>query len=288
MVAFANNLIIGIASGMIFGLVALGFVLVYRATGIVNFTQGSFVAIGGMLAAKLAESAKLPAVEVLLACMVATGAVALVVAVICVVAQKVGGTLKALLVTVGLSIAFEGVLLAVFGTNPVSFGSPVGNKTLHLGGVLVLPQQLLIIVIVLAIVGLTQWFLGRTIWGMGMRASASNPVAARLSSIPVLKTTFAAFVIGGILAGLAGDLITPLTAMAYNADTTWTINGFSAAIIAGLVDPLGAIAGGLVLGIVETLVGAYVSSSYETAVAMVVMLVILVLRPRGLFSWSAS
>jgi branched-chain amino acid transport system permease protein len=287
MTTFANSLIIGIASGMTFGLVALGFVLVYRATGIVNFTQGSFVAIGGMLAAKLATAEGLPAIEVLLLCMVAVGLVSVLVAVVCVVAQKTGGTLRALLVTVGLSIAFEGVLLALFGDNPVSFGSPVGNKSLHLGGVLVLPQQVLIVISVLAIVGLTQWFMGRTIWGMGMRASASNPVAARLSSIPVLKTTFAAFVIGGILAGVAGDLITPMTAMAYSSDTTWTINGFSAAIIAGLVDPIGAIAGGLVLGVVETLIGAYVSSSYETAVAMVVMLAILVLRPRGLFSWSA-
>lgn len=288
MTTFVNSLVIGIASGMTFGLVALGFVLVYRVTGIVNFTQGSFVVIGGMLAAHLVSADKLTSVEAVLICMVVVGLISGLVGGVCLVALKSGGTLRALLVTVGLSIAFEGILLAIFGDNPVSFGSPVGNTALHFGGVLILPQQMLIFIVVFVVVALTQWFLGRTIWGMGMRASASNPAAARLSGIPVLRVTLAAFVIGGVLAGLAGDLITPMAAMAYGSDTTWTINGFSAAIIAGLIDPIGAVAGGLVLGIIETFVGTYMSSSYETAVAMMAMLVIIIWRPRGLFSWGVG
>jgi branched-chain amino acid transport system permease protein len=266
----------GVATGCAFALIATGFVAIYRVTRVVNFAQGAFAVIGGMSAYWLLSHGVGHVLAEALAIVVAAGVGALV----GVVAIGRRGTppLASLIITLGLGIGSYALIILVFGDQPVSFDGLGG--TVALGGVS-MPTQFLLVVIVTAITfALLALFFNRTYLGKALTACSSNPHAARLVGIDITRMGLVSFALGGALGGLAGVLLTPLQPVSFDSDVSIAINGFAAAVFGGILRPGTALMGGLVLGIAENLVAGYYRASFESGVALVLMLALMV--------WQAS
>jgi len=278
--ALAQYLLTGVATGAGFALVALGYVAIYRVTHVVNFAQGAFTMLGGYFASSLLERA-LPGP---LAAPIAVVAVALVGALVGALALGNGRLpiIASLMITLGVSVLIEGIVLFVWGDVPTTYAG-VGNRALDLGGALLLPQQAVVIAAVAVVFPLFQWFFGSTYIGKAVTACAANARAAALVGIDPRRMALLAFAVAAGLGGLAGVLTTPLAPLTSDADVGIAINGFAGAIVGGLVSPAGAVVGSLLLGIAQAMMAGYFDPSYQIVVALVIMLVVLVARPNGLF-----
>ena len=278
MTTFLQLVVVGISTGSLFAIVGMSLVLVYRATGIVNFAQGVFAVLGGLLTYSLGQHVSL-VVAALLAVLI-TAFVATLVAVVAVGIRGRTTPLASLIVTVGIALFAEAVLLAAFGEVPRSY-SAVSDHAWNVGGVLVQPQYaVLALVAVAAALGLTL-FLRRTIVGQALVASADSPRAAELIGLNLRSVAVIAFAIAGALTAIGGVLLAPTVPVTYNADLSITINGFAAAVFGGLASIRLALLGGYALGIVEQLVVGYVDPQYNLIIALAVMLVLIGWRSRG-------
>ena len=275
-------LVSGITNGSIYALIALGFCLIQNATGIVNFAQGDFVMLGAMIAISL-QLADLP-LPVAFA-----GAIAAV-AIIGVALQqgpirhsRNQDVLTLVMITVGASISFHGAGMLIWGKNAGTLPALGGDTPIFLLNAAILPQTIWILVISIITLGLLHLFFHRTLLGKAIRAAADNPFGAVLIGISVRRLVALAFALSGALGALAGILITPITSMSYDGGLMLGLKGFAGAILGGYGSTLGAVVGGLLLGILESLGAGFISSAYKDAIACVVLLGILFLRPAGLF-----
>ncbi len=271
MTAFVEYLLTGVARGLVFALLAMGFVLIYRVTRVVNFAQGAFAIFGGLIAYSLLNAGVPHGVSEVLA-ILAAALIGLVFGII-----AIGGDvplLASLVITIGLSILSEAIAMLVWGTIPITFSGLAGHDFVIFGAFIQRQYLIVLIVSLVVFVALLYGF-GRTYFGKAMSACASNPYAARLSGINVKKMGLIAFTLGGALGGLGGVLVTPLSPITYSGDVSLSITGFAAAIVGGLTSPGLAVVGGLVFGIAEQFVAGYWSPSNETAVALALLIVLL-------------
>jgi branched-chain amino acid transport system permease protein len=262
----------GVATGCAFALIATGFVAIYRVTRVVNFAQGVFAVLAGMLAYSLLALG-VPHVIAELAAVVLAG---LSGALVGVAALGRRGTtpLASLIITLGVGIGSYALLILIWGDQPVSFDGLKGS--LEVGGVTMQAQYALVIGVTALTFLLLALFFNATYLGRGLTACASNPRAARLMGIDVTRMGIFAFGLGGGLGGLAGVLLTPLQPISFDSDVGLAINGFAAAIFGSLVRPGAALVGALVLGIAEALIAGYSKASLQSGVALLVMLAIMV------------
>lgn len=276
----------GLAIGAVYGLVAAGFSLIYNTSRVINFVQGEFVVYGGLagvsfVAFQLPLAAALPLSVAVAVCMGGLLQALLM------TARKGSDELTYIMVTIGVAIALHGVAHKIWGTDYKTF--PLyGEKAFRILGASV-NYATITILAVTAIVCLVLWyFLYRTLAGKAMRACASNPVAALAVGIRPRRMVLTAYLASAFLGGLAGVLITPSQMMSYDYGILLAIKGFTAAIVGGLSNPFGAIVGGILLGLLEGLGVGLVSSDLQNAYAFIALLVILLLRPHGLFGATAT
>ena len=272
----------GVATGATFALVATGFVVIHRVTRVVNFAQGVFSVLAGLVTVSLISHGLPHGLAEGIAVLVAAAAGLVVGA----VAIGKPGTppLASLIITLGLGILSYAVVIAIWGDGPLSFSMLQGR--LVLGGVAMQEQYALIVGITAVTFAVLVLFFTRTYLGKGLTACFSNPHAARLVGINVRRMGLIAFALGGALGGLAGVLLTPLQPVEFDSDVGIAINGFAAAIFGGLLRPGTALVGGLVLGIAEALVAGYSRfASLQSGIALVVILGIMIYqasrRPEG-------
>ncbi len=277
MTTFLQLVVVGISTGSVFGIVGIALVLIYRTTGIVNFAQGVFVVVGGMLTFQLVE--RMPLLPAVLVAVLLTAVLGTIVAVIAVGIRGRTTHLASLVITVGIALTAEAILLATFGEVPRSYRG-VSEHAWDVGGVLIQPQYLLITGVALAAAAALTFFLRRTIVGQALVASADSPRAAELVGLNVRSIAIIAFAIAGGLCALGGALLAPTVPVVYNADLALTINGFAAAVFGGLTSIRLALVGGYALGIVEQLVVGYVDPQYNLTIALVVMLLLIGWRSR--------
>jgi branched-chain amino acid transport system permease protein len=278
MTTFFQFVVVGISTGSVFAIVGMSLVLVYRATGIVNFAQGVFAVFAGLLTHSLVQHLPLALAAVLAT--FATAIVATLVAVVAVGFRNRTTHLASLIITVGIAIFAEAVLLAAFGEVPRSYPA-ISDSTWDVGGVLIQPQYaLLAFVAVAAASGLTL-FLRRTIVGQALVASADSPRAAELIGLNLRSIAVIAFAVAGALTAVGGLLLAPTVPVAYNSGLPITINGFAAAVFGGLASIRLALLGGLALGVLQQLVVGYIDSQYSLTIALIVMLVLIGWRSRG-------
>ncbi|MGH7911912.1 MAG: branched-chain amino acid ABC transporter permease [Candidatus Dormibacteraceae bacterium] len=264
----------GLATGCTFALVAIGFVAIYRVTRVVNFAQGVFAVIAGMATSSLLERGLPHPLAEGLAILLAAGA-GFVVGLIA-IGRRGTTPLVSLIVTLGLGIGAYAVIILVWGDQPISSVGLPG--LIRVGGVKLQLQFALIIVVTgLAFAALTLFF-NRTYIGKALTACSSNPRAARLIGIDTRLMGLIAFALGGALGGLAGVLLTPLQPVSFDSDVGIAINGFAAAIFGGIVRPGMALVGALVLGVAEALVAGYSQASFESGVALALMLALMIWR----------
>ncbi|MCW5637162.1 MAG: branched-chain amino acid ABC transporter permease [Rubrivivax sp.] len=283
----------GLTAGAIYALVALGFSIVYHASHAINFAQGEFVMLGGMGAVSLVALGLPLVAAVPLAVGGAAMAGVLVQRLALERAQSGGGAdvVTVIIITIGVALFLRGLAQVVWdkrihalpafsGSEPIAIGGP--------GGATILPQSLWVLggaaLAVLALGG----FFSRTLYGKAMRATAINPLAARLAGISTRGVMRASFGLAAALGALGGVLTAPITFTSYDTGVMLGLKGFAAAVLGGLGSFTGAVAGGLLLGLLEGLGAGFVSSAYKDAIAFVVILGVLFFRPGGLFGARGS
>jgi branched-chain amino acid transport system permease protein len=273
----------GITNGSIYALIALGFCLIQNATGMVNFAQGDFVMLGAMMVVTLHHVAQLP---LPLAFLISIAAVSLIG-----VALEQGpirhsrnrDILTLVMITVGASISLRGAGMLLWGKNAHIFPPLGGDSPIVFMNAAILPQTLWILALSFLVLGLLYLFFHRTLLGKAMRAAADNPFGAVLIGVSVRRLVALAFALSGALGALAGILITPITSMSYDAGLMLGLKGFAAAILGGYGSTVGAVVGGLLLGVLESFGAGLISSAYKDAIAFLILLAILFVKPAGLF-----
>ena len=287
--AFVQYLVGGVMQGAIFALVALGFSLVYRVTGVINLSQGAFCVVGALVAYTMQVQWGWPAAAAVLGAVFATaGGGAVLGAAAFVPGLSRLSNSNMLMLTAGLLTLLEGLVLVVWGSQPYALPAFSGERPLALGGVLVPSQGPWVLgALGLTIVGLW-WLLARTGFGQALRACAENPQAARLMGIGVPGMMLFSFTLAAGLGALGGIVIAPATSLQFDAGRLFTVSGFIAVAIGGIGSLPGAVAGGLLLGIAQQMATAYVSSLFSSALALGLLLLVLVVRPGGLLAGGAA
>jgi branched-chain amino acid transport system permease protein len=276
-------LIAGLTYGTIYAVVGMGFNIIYNATGIINFAQGEFVMLGGMIAVSLHQVAPLP--------IAIAGAVLLTMAIGALIEAAFirwlanPSILRMIIITIGVSILVREAALLVWGQQVRALPYFTGNEvtSLAIGGARVSPQVLWTVGVCALMVLLITAFFRWTMVGRQMRACASNRVAAALCGLPTRNLVTLSFVLSAGMGALAGCVVCPITQTQYGIGTGLAIKGFTVAILGGLGNSLASVAAGLVLGVIESFSVSLMPTAYKDAVAVSVLLAILVVRPSGLF-----
>ena len=275
----------GLTVGAIYALVALGFTLIFNSSDVVNFAQGEFVMVGGMVTV-FATAAGVPLpLAALLAILVAV-AVGLLLHRLAIEQARGASPITLIIITIGASILLRGLAATFFDKNYHSLPPFFGSEPLIIGGAALLPQSIVVLMGVGLIVVLLWAFLTRTLTGKAMLATAANRLAARLVGINTSAVVGLSFMISAAIGALGGILAAPITLTNYDVGTMLALKGFAAAMLGGMGNPLGAVAGGLLLGLLEAFTAGYVSSQYKDAVAFIVILLVLFSMPQGLFGSS--
>lgn len=276
--------IAGLKNGSIYALVGLGFTIVYASTGAINFAQGEFFMLGGMLGV-LFSSFGMPLPLAVVLAVVATGLVGALFELIAV--RPTGGdSLRIVIVTVGGSIVLRQMALHVFGPDERTLASFTGGRSIRLLGAAVERQTLWIWGITLVAVAALVVLYRYTRLGRAMRATSIDREAARLVGVDARSMVTISFALAAALGGLGGLVVAPLTQTAFNVGAGISVKGFSAAIMGGLGNPAAAVGGGLILGLLESLTAGYLDPLYKDAVALLVLLGVLFWRPEGLLGRS--
>jgi branched-chain amino acid transport system permease protein len=282
---FLQLLLQGVALGAVYALVGQGLNVTFWTLRIVNFAHGSFLMIGVFLALS-AFQAGLPLPVALLAGVASVAVLGAVLERVAVrpVLRHAGG-LGWIVATLGAAIVVQAIASEVYGPQSRAFPAVVfaPEDVLQLAGVRLSLQLLLVAAVALVVLGLFELVVRRTSWGMVLRATSHDPESARLRGIRVETVVTGSFVVSGALAGLAGVLIAPITGINPGFGFVLMLGGFAAAVVGGMGSSAGALVGGIAVGVVELLVGGYVSTSAQSAVAFAVLVVILLVRPIGLF-----
>jgi branched-chain amino acid transport system permease protein len=283
---FMQQLVSGLASGGIYAALALALVIIHRSTGVINFSQGEMATLCTYIAWTLTENhgwSYWPA-------FVATVAFSFVfgVALHRVVIRPVerGDVLRVVIVTIGLLIAINGFVIWHWSGEPQALASPFGTRTVDVGGVIISAQDIGTIAVGIGIVVLL-WLLFRfTKVGLALRAAAVNPAEARLVGVRVSWMLALGWGVAAVLGAVAGMLAAPSVGLDPQMMQPILIYAFAAAVLGGIESPVGAVAGGLALGVLLNLIGVYVDfvgAELKLPVALLVILVVLLVRPSGIF-----
>ena len=272
----------GLTVGAIYALVALGFTLIYNASDIINFAQGEFVMLGGMTTVFMAM-AGVPLPLAAFIAIVVTTAVGLALHRFAIEPARGASAVTLIMITIGASVFLRGVAQIVFDKRFHSLPPLFGADPIQFGGAAILPQSLVVLAGAAVIVVLLWLFVERTLLGKAVIATAANRLAARLIGVDTRRIVDFSFAVSAAIGAIAGILITPITLTSYDVGTLLALKGFAAAMLGGIGSALGAVVGGLLIGLIEALCAGYVSSSYKDAVAFLVILAVLVAMPQGLF-----
>lgn len=286
---FLQLLFAGIAQGAIYALIAYGFNVTYWTLKVVNFAHGSCLMISVMLSLA-AHRAGLP---IALAMVCGIAATAVLVAVLERVAVRPamerGGGMGWVVSTLGAAVVLQALATLIWGTQAMAFPPFLFESTdyAEIAGVQVSLQLVLVCVAALMVMLGMEGMVRFSIWGKVLRAAAFDPESARLRGIPVRRVVVLSFVASGALAGLAGVLVAPISGIEPAFGLNLMIKGFAAAVVGGLGSSAGALAGGLVVGIIELFVGGYISSAWRNGVVFMLLLMMLMMRPQGVLGRKA-
>jgi len=272
----------GLALGSMYGLVALGYHITWATSRTMNFSQGHVVMVGAMVAYAVHVAAGWPVALAAAAMLLACAAFGLVVERVAVRPFFRAGSPVWLLSTIALGIIVENVAMLTFGRDARAFPSALALKPIFVLGAGVYPQELLLPVVGLALMGGVQLFYHRTFYGRQLKAVAYDSEAAGLMGIHVPRAVAMAYALSSMLAGAAGLLLAPLLNVSATMGTLIGLKAFAVAIIGGLDSAAGIVVAGLLYGLIEALVAGYVSTGAREIVGFAVVIAMLSLRPWGL------
>ncbi|MTW15378.1 branched-chain amino acid ABC transporter permease [Rhodoplanes serenus] len=271
----------GLTVGATYALAALGFTLIYNASHVINFAQGEFIMLGGILTVVfLASGLPLP-VAILLALLIPAVA-GVVIEKLTIEPAKGAGVESLIIITIGASLVVRGLVQVWFGKGAATFPAFSGSTPIAVAGAALAPQSLWVLGSMAVIVVALWLFFSRTIAGKGILATAVDPLAAQLVGINTQRVLLVSFALAAAIGAAGGILLTPITMTSYDVGIMLGLKGFVAAVVGGLGSGPGAVIGGLLVGVIEALTAGYVSSAYKDAVPFVLIFVILFFMPRGL------
>jgi len=279
---FLQFLFSGITVGAAYALAALGFTIIYNTSNVINFAQGEFIMLGGMLSAALV-AAGLPLPVAIALAIVATGIVGLIVEKFAIEPAKNAEVVTLIIITIGASLTLRGLVQVWLGKGNHALPAFSGDAPIHIMGASLLPQSLWVLGVALVIVIMLGWFFGRTVLGKAMLATSYNKLAAQLVGVNTRVILFLSFGLSAVLGAAGGIILAPITYTSYDVGIMLGLKGFVAAVLGGLGGGAGAVAGGLILGVAEAMGAGYISSAYKDAVPFILILLILFFRPAGLF-----
>ena len=273
----------GLGIGAVYALVALGFVLIFRATNVVNFAQGEFAMVGAYLMVVFAVDLHWPYGWSFVAALAGMALLGAVFNLGVYYPLRNRTFLPVIIATIGASIFLANTVLALYGPQPQVLSGWFETPGIQIGPVYLDSQYLLIMVVALVLVAFNYWFFERTLLGKKLQATSQDKTMASLLGIPVASMIMLTFVYSAMLAGVAGILVAPILFVSIQMGSTIALKAFAATIIGGFGDVTGAIIGGLALGVIETFGAAYVSVPYKDGFAFLVLVAFLIFRPQGIF-----
>jgi branched-chain amino acid transport system permease protein len=281
-------LITGLTLGSTYGLTALGFTIIFNTTGVINFAQGEFVMLGGMMSVYFTRVLGLgEPVAIVLAVVGATVAGALVER-LAIRPVRDCPTINLIIITIGVSILIRGLAMLAWGKDTHVLEPFSGHQPIMFLGAAIMPQAVWVLSIsLLLLAGLKAFFSG-SVHGKAMLACSYDPKAASLVGIGVQRMVLLSFMISALIGAVGGVILTPITMTSYDVGIMLGLKGFAACILGGLGNPFGAAAGGIILGVLESLGAGFVSSAYKDALAFVILLALLFVKPSGLFGLKDS
>jgi len=272
----------GLTTGSTYALIAIGFSLIHNATGIVNFAQGEFVMLGGMFMITFYTFLKLPMLLGFVLTVFSVAAVGLLLERGPIRHARSKEILILVMITIGASIFIKGFSMILWGKNPMTLPPFSGEAPIVFLGAAVMPQSIWIFGITIGVVAALNYFFKGTMTGKAMRAVAASRRSAMLTGIPVDRMILLSFTLSGALGAVAGIILTPITTTSYDVGVMLGLKGFSAAILGGYGSMPGAVIGGLLLGILESLAAGLISSEYKDALAFLILLTALFFKPSGI------
>lgn len=280
---FLQFLFSGLTVGAVYALVGIGFNITYNATSIINLAQGEFVVIGGLMMWFFSESLGLPFIVSAACTIAAAGLVGLSMERLTIRPLKNPDLLLMIMITIAFSIVLRGILMFSFGKEPYVYPAFTEGDPINISGAVIQQQTLWVIGVTGLCIVVLYFFFQKTIVGKAMRACAVNTAAASLVGINVSRMVMVSFVLSAIVGAIGGMAITPISLMEYDKGPMLAVKGFCAAIMGGLGRNRGAVIGGFIIGILESMTAGYIHSGLKDAVALIIILLILFLRPAGLF-----
>ena len=278
----------GVGIGAVYALVALGFVLIFRATNVVNFAQGEFPMVAAFLMVVFAVDLGWP---YWLSFLIALGGMALLGAIFNLGVYyplRHRTYLPVIISTIGASILLANSTLALYGPQPQVLQGWFDTPGIQAGGVFLDSQYLLIIGVTILLVAFNYWFFEHTLLGKKLQATSQDKEMASLLGISVSTMIMITFVYSALLGGLAGILVAPILFVSIQMGGTIALKAFAATIIGGFGDVTGAIVGGLLLGVIESLAAYHISVPYKDAYAFLALFIFLLFRPSGIFGEKVS
>jgi branched-chain amino acid transport system permease protein len=274
----------GVAVGAIATLVALGFMLIFKATGVVNFAQGALVTLGAYVAAWASKDLELPIVIAYVVAVAVLFAVGVVLERFAYAPIRNRSIHVVIIATLGASIIIQEVIALWQGTRPQRLRTPVGHEVWEVAGARIPYHVLLMVAVTAVFLALLVWLFNRTSFGRQVRALAVDREAAQLQGIRVNRMSMLAFGLSAALSALGGVLIAPRGALTLTLGFTPMLNAFAAAILGGFGSLTGVAAAAMLLGLAEQLGGAYIDPGFKEVYPFVLMLLVIALRPQGLFA----
>ena len=275
-------LITGITVGSVYAMVAVGFNIIYNVTEIINFAQGEFVMLGGLIMVFLHVGIGLPLVLAFLATVALVTLTGMLLDRLAISPIRQPTVLTLIIATIAASILLKGAAMFIWGKDPFDLPAFSGRNPISILGAVIQPQYFWVIgFLILTVIVLTIFF-EKTIIGKAMSACADNPGAASLVGINVKRMILLSFALSAAIGAIAGITITPISLMEYDRGAMLAIKGFGAAVLGGLGSFPGAVIGGLIMGAIESFGAGLVSSGYKDAFALIVLLVVLFFKPSGI------
>lgn len=279
---FLQFMFSGVTVGATYALAALGFTLIYNSSNVINFAQGEFIMLGGMLTVFFLKSG-LPMPAALVLAIAIPAAAGVLVEKLAIEPAKGAGVVGLIIITIGASLVLRGLVQILLGKGAATFPAFSGDAPIAIGGAALAPQSLWVLGTTAAIVGALWVFFNRTLAGKAILATSVDPLAAQLVGVNTRWVLLVSFALSAAVGAVGGILLTPITMTSYDVGVMLGLKGFVAAVVGGLGNGLGAVVGGLIIGIVEALTAGYVSSAYKDAVPFLMIFIVLFFRPRGVF-----
>ena len=279
---FLQFLFSGLTVGATYALAALGFAIIYNASRVINFAQGEFIMLGGMSAVALTGLGIPLSVAIVLAIAVA-GAVGALIEKFAIEPAGRADVVPLIIITIGASLVVRGLVQVFLGKGTHALGAFSGEQPFVIAGATLLPQSLWVMGVASLVVAALGWFFGYTRLGKAMLATSHNTLAAELVGINTKSVLLLSFVLSGALGAVGGILLAPITYTSYDVGIMLGLKGFVAATLGGLGSGMGAVVGGLLLGVLEAMTAGYISSAYKDAMPFVLILLVLFFMPSGLF-----